>query len=282
VKKLSKQKKLITAALASLASCTAFLSAPLTANSFILIDPFNAGTDINVYAPGTTTNYNESSPANGGGVLGDQREVQIIAPTTVATAAGIPGPPDPLDQFVIQQFATTGSRTGIVKFRWDGAATTLPSGNPDVAGLLGFRNFTLNGDDRLSVSVVDRNDIKVGSILTYTAWNGANSASSSVPIPLGNSSSPELFTFLFSSFAGIDFTQITGIELTVQLTSSSLQPASILIDQVQVGVPFEFSPALGLVSLGALFGLSHLRNRRKSSVSPNLEASKSEADSLVS
>jgi len=292
-----KRQKLITVALTSLASCAGFLSTPFAANALLIIDPFTTGSILTVFddVVSTTTDYCDnavagspcSGTANGGGVLGGQREVRITTSpnpipgigvtSRVVTAGGFYRLSSDSDSFA--HLATS-------RLRWDGS-TINPGGNPDVTGF-GQIDLTANGQEALIVNVLSQNDIGGGapfnnpnSTLSFTIWQGSISSTSTIALPNGDTLDVS-YAFPLLSFTGIDLTKITGIELTISIWTDDNRPSLIRLDTVQVDVPFEFSPVFGIASLGALFGLSHLRNRRKSSVSPNLEASKSEEDSLVS
>lgn len=300
MKGLFNRKKLITSALASLAGLTGLLSSPLTANALLVIDPFNGGSGLVVLGNGSTPvtgNYCDnvaagapcSGFANGGGVLGGQREVRMITDPTTSITTGI------ASQTIAGgggffRFSSDNDGFGqlqTARLRWDGS-TISTGATPDAAGF-GVTDLTLAAQDRLRVVVLSQNDIggntapfnTPDSTLTFTLWEGAISSSSSVVLPNG-STGPIDYDFLFPTFTGINLTQITAIDLTISIWSDDFSPNLIRLNTVQVGVPFEFSPALGLVSLGALFGLSRLRNRRKSSASPDLAASKPEINSFVS
>jgi len=270
VKKLFKQRNFIAASLLTLIGILS--TGTGGADAIIVIDPFNDGLDPIFYPPfPTPIDINETAATNGGGVLGGEREVRVI-PSPVGTLAGIP-----TNTYNIQTFAPAIDVTSIVRLRWDGT-TNNPGGAPGSFSPVADFSSEL----ALRIFVVNQNDLKAGSLLSYTLYDGTTSRTASIVLPVGDVAASTLYTLDFSLFAGINLSNITGVELTVNLVGGDNQPYSIQLDQFEIGVPFEFSPAIGLFSLGALFGLSHLRNRRKSSVSPNLEASKSEEDSLVS
>jgi len=250
-------------------------------NAFILIDPFDTGATPAFFPPPGPTNYTDTGT---GSVGGGQREVRITPPPA-GGLAGVPASGSG-SSFNIQNFATNGPDTAITRLRWDGNTNT-PAAGPDTSGTNGFSPPNVLPENLIRVNVIKTNDLLAGSMLSFSLYDVAGRvAISSLVLPVGSVLTPADYDFTFASFLTnnplLDLTQITAVELQVTLIGGNTNPFSIQFNQTQFGVPFEFSPALGVVSLAALFGLSYLRNRRKSSASPNLETSKSEIDSLVS
>lgn len=284
MKNLFKRKRgnFLAATFVGLAGLGTLFSTPSSANAFLIIDAFNDGANPAFYSPPTTVDYDESSPATGGGVQGNEREVRIT-PSAVGTLMGIP-----TDTLNIQTFAPNFDVTSVVRLRWDGAFTG-PAGPPDApftTGGSGLGPTDLSLETFFRMLLVNQNDLKAGSQLAVTFYDADSSSTSTQALPLGDVLLPTPYDFSFASFTGINFAQIYAIELTVTLVGGDNQPFSIQLDQAQIGVPFEFSPGIGIVSLGALFGLARLRNKRKPTLSsdPELETSKSVAqfDSSVS
>jgi len=148
--------------------------------------------------------------------------------------------------FVASDFAAGTAVFVSFDYAWDGTANALPTGS---------------GTDTFSLTLFNLTDGIPLATINYA------------PQPTGTSA-PIIETFAASLFT-VDqgLTEIVAAtktytliwQLTEQNTPDATSRSAAGVDNVTV-IPFEFSPALGFVTLGSLFGFSFLRKRKKNIV----------------
>jgi hypothetical protein len=274
VKKLFKHKKLVSISLGTLLASLGSLVVSYPSQAFTVIDSFDSNggqgdQSIFDFPPlNGTSNSGTATYTPGSGIaVGDSRDLNtflssgnnVVSATTGASSS-------PSDRLTWSAFNNAASRQTAV---WDGPGGGF--GAVNTTGLGGI-NLTTGGVVDLVASVVNvDSNLPGGSTLTFTVWDmDGTIATSTYTFPANPTVGNILFPFVGftptgGSVAGIDFTNIGAIQFQGLLLNNPTNSYNISFDLVAAGVPFEFSPALGILSLGAWFGLNRLKKNSNSS-----------------
>ena len=203
-----------------------------TAHADILIDSFTDGNPLTVFGVGSS-----SSSTSASSILGGIRDESL----TVRNLNG--------DEF-------------FGAFGFDGEWSVGQGSTDQIQGSLRYDNFGivdlteggLNSQFAIDFLRSDSNE-PIADVLSITAFSGGNSDSQFVTIPSNNNSGVRLVDF--SQFNGVDFTQLSAIELNVDFGPDSAGR------DFEIG-SFEAIPEPSTAALLGLFGATtFLRRRRK-------------------
>jgi len=146
--------------------------------------------------------------------------------------------------------------------RWAGAS---PLGAV-AFGTQGSLNLDLTSggtNEGIFLTRTSQSNIQAGSNLAITVFDGTNSQTVIKGIDITNTQS--IYTFLFTDFAGVDFTTVSAIDLSVNYNNVNQDASTNFNFQTlqAAPVPFGFEPTVGITILGAGFGLNKLRKKLK-------------------
>jgi len=299
VRDLFGRKILVASALAALMGSASSLLMVDDANALLIIDTFNNGATPTFFPPPPPpgpADYQE----NVAGVLDGYREIRIDT-SPLGTTAGVISGRYQIQNSAPDNFSSPPTTSVSTRIRWDGIGNT--PGNTVPNNFSTAFDATQGGINTFVRLVARQNDLgglppnppadpdgnnailSPQSTIAFTLWNGTTNATVSKLLPYFTTGTLN-YDFNFSDFIAGGFTladlsNITAVELNITLYGEDEAAFTLSLDQAEFNVPFEFSPALGVVSLGALFVFSYIRKKRKSSASIDLEASKPEINSLV-
>ncbi len=207
----------------------------------IPIDTFNAPTQNLVVTPpgGVQSGQVTGSTSNIIGAQGDstpQRDAYILTQNLGAGGGGNLRI-DNLDSNILT-FSLDSQTAGFGVIQWDGDDGSSVPSNLTSPGLQvnGLNNLNVtqtggqpNGADRIIVNVLTSD---LGASITLRVWSNG----SATPVEVTKSpasSGAEALTFLFSEFAGADFTRLGAIEMQIDPPAEG----DVAIDQVVIGAP---------------------------------------------
>ncbi len=230
------------------------LAAKSSAFATIIIDEFADYHEIETTTPGTG-----SHELDGLGVLGGSRELSITAfASSLVGGARIninDSKPDALF------YDPTRGPDGAVaqgQIIWDGNQDDNSDPQGFNAGGLGGDNMgvDLTAGDLIRV-VVNSSLPSDDSTLTIEVASdgGANLATKSLPLPTFGSSMVTNYDFPFADFAGIDFSDVSAMQLKIDTSSDPRLQIEIERAVVTTNVPEPTSLALVVTMLGLGFGI---------------------------
>jgi hypothetical protein len=195
-------------------------------------------------------------------VIGRSRHMKIsIDPTDSESEAIFTVDANPGNNFLDLTTGTDVISTGTVV--WNGLNTV------DYNNLSGELNadLTQNGDNSFNVAIKFTD---LNGTLKFTVSDGINTGSltKSIPlVPMGSSS--QNLVFRYSDFSNnVDFSSIDYIAMEA---TSNQAAYDLTLDFVETAeVPFEFSPALGIILSSGFFGFHALKKRWKNNSSDKL------------
>lgn len=201
----------------------------------IPIDTFDTPTQ-NLVVPPPGGSQNGLVTGTTSNIIGAERDAFILTQNLGAGGGGNLRI-DNLDSNILT-FSLDSQTAGFGVIQWDGddasaTPSTLPSPGIQTNGL-GNLNITQaggqpNGADRIIVNVLTSD---LGASITLRVWSINGTVLSEVTKSPA-SSGAEALTFLFSEFAGADFTRLGAIEMQIDPPAEG----DIAIDQVVIGAP---------------------------------------------
>ena len=146
-----------------------------------------------------------------------------------------------------------GTTIETAKFTW-GSDSTTPLDITDNGANDPFDSFLI---DVVSIDLA-------GATFTFSVEDGDNDVGSiSQPV---NSIGEVYFPYetLTTNFPNVDQTRIREVGLEITNAPADFDASFDFIESATQPVPFEFSPSLGLIFCGGLFGVNKLRKRKAS------------------
>ncbi|MGF1587796.1 MAG: hypothetical protein ACFCU7_00875 [Pleurocapsa sp.] len=180
------------------------------------------------------------------GVIGGQRTIEVNKRSGIL--------PGSRNTFIVNEAAknvTFSSDTDVssdFSIAWDG---NYGPGGIDLTGG-GTQNFFL--------LEVTSNDLGANLVFDVTDIDGGTSRISK---SVGAGVTGDQFFSFASATGGGDLTKASSIKLSSTNTTASLDMRFAFVDTA-AAVPFEFSPSMGILFFGGLFGVHRLKKRLKS------------------
>ncbi len=186
-----------------------------------------------------------------GGVIGGQRTIQVNKRNGTLPTSSSSFTVDPVGQ--IASFSSSNGIRSDFSITWDG---NFGTGGIDLTDGGTQKFFLLNGS----------NDLGGNLVFDVTDINGNTSTLSQQIAPSLRDVNSNLISknefFGFANFTGNgDFTKARSIKLSSTDTLAGLDMDFAFIE---TAVPFEFSPSMGLLFVGGLFGIGKLKKKLKS------------------
>jgi len=295
VKGLLKRKKLLSTGLGLFLVSLGSLIDAQPSSAFVLIDTFDADVSqvIDPTIPqfegdqfvgdnppvNATAGFDAAVYTNIGFAVGNERDVSVLLTsggtnTIASTAGSFATPVDTLTWNV----ANGGN--GIFTVVWDGLDNS-PTVNTTGLGAV---DLTFGSSTAIVASTVNiDNNLTGGSTLSFRLWDSDGTIASQTYTFPSNPTTQDII-FPFNAFAVttaggnsiLDFNSIGAIQMQGIMLRNPTNSYNISFDVVTTGIPFEFSPAIGVLSLGACFGLAHLKRKSKASGLSKVNSGKSE------
>ncbi len=180
------------------------------------------------------------------GVIGGQRTIGVNKRSGIL--------PGSRNTFIVNEAARNVTFSSDTDVRSDFFITW--DGNYGAGGI----DLTDGGTQNFFILDITSNDLGGTLVFDVTDINGGTRTMSQSFI--AGQTGNKFFSFA-SATGGGDLTKASSIKLSSTNTIAGLDMSFALVDTV-AAVPFEFSPSMGLVFFGGLFGVHRLKKRLKS------------------